>query len=84
MGYARRRQYDLALPALRQAVALSGGGGYYLSWFGRMAADAGDLSAAALAIDQLQGIARTRGLAPALSRAVADHIEARRHRSGDL
>ena len=84
MGYARRRQYDLALPALRQAVVLSGGGGYYLSWFGRMAADAGDLGAAELAIDQLQGIARTRGLAPALSRAVAHHIEARRHRSGNL
>jgi DNA-binding winged helix-turn-helix (wHTH) protein/tetratricopeptide (TPR) repeat protein len=84
MGYARRRQYDLALPALRQAVALSGGGGFYLSWFGRMAADAGDLGTAEIAIDQLEEIARTRGLAPALSRAVAHHIDARRHRSGDL
>ena len=84
MGYGRRGQYDLALPALRQAVALSGGGGYYLSWFGRVAADAGDLGAAELAIDQLQGIARTRGLAPALSQAVTHHIDARRHRSGAL
>ena len=84
MGYGRRGRYDLALPALRQAVALSGGGGYYLSWFGRTAADAGDLGAAKLAIDQLQGIARTRGLAPALSGAVAHHIEARRHRAGAL
>jgi tetratricopeptide (TPR) repeat protein len=84
MGYARRRKYDLALPALRQAVALSGGGGYYLSWYGRMAADGGDLRAAEVALQQLQGIARTRGLAPALSDAVSYHIDARRHRSGDL
>jgi DNA-binding winged helix-turn-helix (wHTH) protein/tetratricopeptide (TPR) repeat protein len=84
MGYARRRQYDLALPALRQAAALSGGGGYYLSWYGRMAADAGDLRAAEDALQELKAIARTRGLAPALSDAVSYHIGARRYRSGDL
>jgi DNA-binding winged helix-turn-helix (wHTH) protein/Flp pilus assembly protein TadD len=84
MGYARRRQYDLAVPALRQAAALSGGGGYYVSWYGRMAADAGDLRAAENALKELQGIARMRGLAPALSDAVSYHIGARRHRSGDL
>jgi DNA-binding winged helix-turn-helix (wHTH) protein/tetratricopeptide (TPR) repeat protein len=84
MGYARRRQYGLALPALRQAAALSGGGGYYVSWYGRMAADAGDFRAAEDALQQLQTIARTRGLAPPLSDAVSYHIHARRHRSGDL
>jgi DNA-binding winged helix-turn-helix (wHTH) protein/Flp pilus assembly protein TadD len=84
MGYARRRQYDLALPALRQAARLSGGGGSYVSWYGRMAADAGDLGAAESALQELQGIARTRGLAPALSDAVSYHIGARRHRSNDL
>jgi DNA-binding winged helix-turn-helix (wHTH) protein/tetratricopeptide (TPR) repeat protein len=84
MGYMRRRQYDLALPALRQAVALSGGGGYYVSWYGRMAADAGDLRAAEGALQELRVIARTRGLAPALSDAVSYHIGASRHRSGDL
>jgi DNA-binding winged helix-turn-helix (wHTH) protein/tetratricopeptide (TPR) repeat protein len=84
MGYARRRQYDLALPALRRAVTLSGGGGYYLSWYGRMAADAGDLRTAEHVLHELQGIARTRGLAPALSDAVSYHIGARRHRSDDL
>jgi DNA-binding winged helix-turn-helix (wHTH) protein/Flp pilus assembly protein TadD len=84
MGYMRRRQYDLALPALRQAVALSGGGGSYLSWYGRMAADAGDLGAAEDALRELEEIARTRGLAPALSDAVSYHIGARRHRSGAI
>lgn len=79
MGYARRRQYDRALPALRQAVSLSGDGGYYISWFGRMAADAGDFAAAEQAVHDLEAIARTRGLAPALISAVASHIDARRH-----
>jgi DNA-binding winged helix-turn-helix (wHTH) protein/tetratricopeptide (TPR) repeat protein len=84
MGYARRRQYDLALPALRQAARLSGGGGYYVSWYGRMAADAGDLHAAEDALHELEAIARTRGLAPALSDAISYHIGVRRYRSGDL
>jgi DNA-binding winged helix-turn-helix (wHTH) protein/tetratricopeptide (TPR) repeat protein len=84
LGYARRRQFDLALPAMRRAAALSGDGAYYVSWFGRVAADAGDLAAAEHALHELETIARHRGVSPALSGAVAHHIEARRQQTGGL
>ncbi len=44
LGYSRRMQYDLALPALRRAVALSDTGAVSLAWLGRVSADAGDVA----------------------------------------
>jgi len=79
LGYSRRRQYDLALPALRHAVQLSDGGGVYLSWLGRVAADAGDLTAAQQVLRELRTIGPGRGLAPSLSGSVEHHIAARRN-----
>ncbi len=41
LGFARRRQYVASLSALQRAVLLSNGASRYLSWLGRIAAEAG-------------------------------------------
>jgi DNA-binding winged helix-turn-helix (wHTH) protein/tetratricopeptide (TPR) repeat protein len=77
LGYSRRREYALALPALRRAVTLSDGGGIALSWLGRIAADAGDVGTATEALQQLRAAGRTRGLAPSLAASIEYHLSAR-------
>jgi DNA-binding winged helix-turn-helix (wHTH) protein/tetratricopeptide (TPR) repeat protein len=77
LGYSRRREYALALPALRRAVTLSDGGGVALSWLGRIAADAGDVSTATEALRQLRAAGRDRGLAPSLAASIEFHLRAR-------
>lgn len=78
LGYSRRMQYDLALPALRRAVALSDTGGVSLAWLGRVSADAGDVGSAERIVAQLRALAPARGLSPSLGASVSYHIEARR------
>jgi hypothetical protein len=77
LGYSRRREYALALPALRRAVTLSDGGGIALSWLGRIAADAGDVGTATEALQQLRAAGRARGLAPSLAASIEYHLRAR-------
>jgi DNA-binding winged helix-turn-helix (wHTH) protein/tetratricopeptide (TPR) repeat protein len=81
LGYARRGDYARALPLMQRAAHLSGEGGYYVSWLGRVAADAGDLTAAERALAQLDAMEHARGLNPALRSSVVAHIESRRIRA---
>ena len=78
LGYSRRMQYDLALPALRRAVALSDTGALSLAWLGRVSADAGDVASAERIVAQLRALAPARGLSPSLGASVSYHIEAHR------
>jgi DNA-binding winged helix-turn-helix (wHTH) protein/tetratricopeptide (TPR) repeat protein len=81
LGYSRRRQYDLALPALRRAVALSDGIGLSVAWLGRVSADAGDIASAEQALHQLRDIAPSRGIAPSLAASIEYHLAARRQQT---
>ena len=78
LGYSRRMQYDLALPALRRAVALSDTAAVSLAWLGRVSADAGDVASAERIAAQLRALAPARGLSPSLGASVSYHIEAHR------
>jgi Flp pilus assembly protein TadD len=80
LGYSRRMQYDLALPALRRAVALSDTSALSLAWLGRVSADAGDVAGAERIAAQRRALAPARGLSPSLGDSVGYHIEARRRR----
>jgi DNA-binding winged helix-turn-helix (wHTH) protein len=77
LGYSRRREYALALPALKRAVTLSDGGGVALSWLGRIAADAGDVATAIETLQQLRAAGRARGLEPSLAASIEYHLRAR-------
>jgi DNA-binding winged helix-turn-helix (wHTH) protein/Tfp pilus assembly protein PilF len=74
MGLARRAQYDESLHALDRAVALSGGEPRYLSWLGRIAADAGRAADAHAVIDALRARSATIAVAPALIDAIEYHL----------
>jgi DNA-binding winged helix-turn-helix (wHTH) protein/tetratricopeptide (TPR) repeat protein len=77
LGYSRRGQYDLALPALRHAVVLSDAGGVSLSWLGRVAADAGDTVTAENALRQLRESGGARGFDPSLAASIEHHLTQR-------
>ncbi|HET9372069.1 MAG TPA: winged helix-turn-helix domain-containing protein [Vicinamibacterales bacterium] len=77
LGFARRSQYDASLAALERAVELSDDAAYYLSWLGRIAADAGDRQKAERVIRTLERKAASAPITPALIDAVAYHLAAR-------
>jgi tetratricopeptide (TPR) repeat protein len=77
LGYARREQYGDSLAELQQAVLLSGGAPRFVSWFGRIAADAGRPSDARDALAALRRRAATHYVPPSLIDAVAYHLSAR-------
>ena len=78
LGFARRRQYDSSLAALRRAVDLSGGAPRFLSWLGRIEADAGHLDRAESVLHLLQQRATTQHVPLDLINSVAYHLSAAR------
>lgn len=78
LGYARRAQYAAALASLQAAVTLSDGAPQFLSWFGRIAADAGRRGDAEAALHELRRRASTSHVPAQLIDAVAYHLAAAR------
>jgi tetratricopeptide (TPR) repeat protein len=76
LGFARRRQYHASLSALQRAVDLSGGAPRFVSWLGRVAADAGRRDRAEGALRELRRQAISRPVPDALIDAVAYHLSA--------
>ena len=78
LGLARREQYDGAIAALRRAVSLSGGAPRFVSWLGRIAADAGRPADARSALEALRERAATRYVPADLIDSVKFHLSAKR------
>jgi DNA-binding winged helix-turn-helix (wHTH) protein/Tfp pilus assembly protein PilF len=76
LGFARRRDYGASLVALQRAVDLSGGAPRFLSWLGRIAADAGRRDQAEAVLRSLERQAITRPVPEDLINAVAFHLSA--------
>ena len=78
LGYARRRQYTAALASLKTSVALSDGAPRFLSWLGRIAADAGNRDDAEEALRTLRRRATVTRVPTPLIDAVVYHLAAAR------
>lgn len=74
LGFARRRDYGASLQALQRAVDLSGGEPRFLSWLGRIAADAGLRDQAEAILRALERQALTKPVSRDLISAVAYHL----------
>lgn len=74
LGYARRQQFAASLASLQIAVALSDGAPRYLSWLGRIAADAGQPQQAEDVLRTLRRRAASAPIPAALIESVAYHL----------